>query len=87
MKKIEVQMLLYTFTKNFMEVQWYILNPFIIVLFYKVMWWFDGQNIGVEPMKPNSIPFTNIYYVKYVYLYIYFVHVCKCIIHKWVVNR
>jgi hypothetical protein len=32
MKKIEVQMLLYTLTKNFMEVQGYMLNPFDIVL-------------------------------------------------------
>jgi len=37
MKKIEVQMLLYTLTKTFMEVQGYILNPFEIILFYKVM--------------------------------------------------
>jgi hypothetical protein len=41
MKKIEVQMLLYTLTKNFMEVQGYMLNPFGIILFYKVVGWFD----------------------------------------------
>jgi len=35
----------------------------------------------------SSLPFTNIYYVKYLYLYIYLVHVCKCIIHKWVVDK
>jgi hypothetical protein len=35
----------------------------------------------------GSIPFTNIYYVEYVYLYIYFVHVCKCIVPRWVVDR
>jgi len=35
----------------------------------------------------NSILFTSIYYVEYVYLYIYIVHVCKFIIHKWVVDR
>jgi hypothetical protein len=34
-----------------------------------------------------STPFTNIYYVKNVYLYIYLIHVCKCIVHRWVVNR
>jgi hypothetical protein len=33
------------------------------------------------------IRFTNIYYVEYVYLYIHFVHVCECIILKWVVDR
>jgi hypothetical protein len=31
MKKIEVQMLLYTLTKNFMEVQGYMLNLFGII--------------------------------------------------------
>jgi hypothetical protein len=41
MKKIEVQMLLYTLTKKFMEVQGYMLNPFGIILFYKVVGWFD----------------------------------------------
>jgi hypothetical protein len=41
MKKIEVQMLLYTLTKKFMEVQRYMLNPFGIILFYKVVGWFD----------------------------------------------
>jgi hypothetical protein len=33
------------------------------------------------------IPLINIYYVKFEYLYIYLVHVCKCIIFKWVVDR
>jgi hypothetical protein len=31
MKKIEVQMLLYTLTKHFMEVQRYMLNPLGII--------------------------------------------------------
>jgi hypothetical protein len=35
----------------------------------------------------SSIFLTNIYYVEYVYLYIYLVHVCKCIILKWIVDR
>jgi hypothetical protein len=35
----------------------------------------------------GSIPFSNIYYVEYVYLYIYLAHVCKCINHRWVVDR
>jgi len=42
MKKIEVQMLLYTLTKNFMEVQRNMLNAFGIILYYKVVGWFDG---------------------------------------------
>jgi hypothetical protein len=37
--------------------------------------WFDGQDIDVRDQ--GSIPFTNIYYVEYVYLNIYLVHVCK----------
>jgi hypothetical protein len=53
MKKIEIQMLLYTLTKTFMEVQEYMLNPFGIIMFCKVARWFDGQNIGVEPKRPR----------------------------------
>ncbi len=49
MKKIEVQMLLYTLTKTFIEVQGKMLNAFGIILFYKVVGWFDSQNISVEP--------------------------------------
>jgi hypothetical protein len=56
MKKIQVQMLLYTLTKNVMEVQGYMLNKFDIIFFYKVMGWFDGQNIDVEPKKPRFNP-------------------------------
>jgi hypothetical protein len=48
MKKNQIQMLLYTLTKKIMEVQRYMLNPFDIILFYKVMGWFD-----VEPRKPR----------------------------------
>jgi hypothetical protein len=28
-----------------MEVQGNILNSFGIILFYKMMWWFDGQDV------------------------------------------
>jgi hypothetical protein len=56
MKKIEVQMLLYTLTKKFMEVQGNMLNAFDITLFYKVVGWFDGQNINVEPKRPRFNP-------------------------------
>jgi len=58
MKKIEVQMLLYTLTKKFIEVQGYMLNPFDIILLYKMIVWFDAQNIGVEPRKPR---FNSLY--------------------------
>jgi hypothetical protein len=37
MKKIEVQMLLYKLTKQFIKVQGNMLNAFGIILFYKVM--------------------------------------------------
>jgi len=57
MKKIEVQMLLYTLTKKFMEVQKNILNAFDIILFYKMMGWFDGQDIVVEPKISRFNPF------------------------------
>jgi hypothetical protein len=65
-------MLLYTLTKKIIEVQKNMLNEFGIILFYKVVWWFDGQDIGVKPMRSMFlIPITNIYDVKYVYSYIY----------------
>jgi len=51
------------------------------------MWWFDGENIGVDPRGQGSIPLTNTYYVEFVYFYIYFVHMCKCIVIRWVVDR
>jgi hypothetical protein len=56
MKKIEIQMLLYTLTKKFIEVQGNMLNSFGIILIYKVMWSFDGQDIVVEPKKPKFNP-------------------------------
>jgi hypothetical protein len=36
-EKIQIQMLLYTLTKNFIEGQGNMLNPFDIILFYKVV--------------------------------------------------
>ncbi len=41
-----------------MGIQRYMLNPFGIILFYKVMGWFDGQDIGVEPRRPR---FNSLY--------------------------
>jgi hypothetical protein len=76
MKKIEVQMLLYTLTKNFMEVKGYMFNPFGITLFYKVVGWFHGQNIGVEPSRPM---FNSLYQhlLRGVYILIYIP--CTCV--------
>jgi len=48
MKKIEVQILLYTLTKKSMEIKENMLNPIDIMSLYKVVGWFDGQNIGVK---------------------------------------
>jgi hypothetical protein len=56
MKKIEVQMLLCTLTKKFMKVQGNMLNVLGIILFYKVVGWFDGQDIGVEPKRLRFNP-------------------------------
>jgi hypothetical protein len=41
-----------------MEDQGYMLNPFAIILFYKVVGWFDAQDIGVEPKRPR---FNSLY--------------------------
>jgi hypothetical protein len=60
MKKIEVQMLLYTLTKKFIEVERNMLNAFGIILFYKVVGWFDGQDISVEPRRPRFNPLYKI---------------------------
>jgi len=77
-------MLLYTLTKYFMEVQGYMLNPFGIILFYKVM---GGQDIGVEPKRPMFNSLYQHILCEECILYIYLIHVCKCIVHRWVVNR
>jgi hypothetical protein len=50
---------------------------------YKVVWWFDCQNIGVEPTTgQSSIPYYQHILCEILYSYIYLVHVCKCIV--WV---
>jgi hypothetical protein len=81
-------MLLYTLTKTFIEVQRNMLNAFDIKLFYKMVWWFDRQDISVEPTKgQNSIPFYQHILCGISYSYVYFLHVCKCIVCMWVVDR
>jgi hypothetical protein len=78
MKKIEIQMLLYTLIKNFMKVQENILNTFDIILFYKMERWFDDQNIGVKLRKPRFNPhYQHILCGICIYLYIYHVRVCN----------
>jgi hypothetical protein len=39
-----------------MDFQGHMLNPFGIILFYKMVGWFDGQDIGVEPRGPRFNP-------------------------------
>jgi hypothetical protein len=70
-------MLLYTLTKHFMEVQGYMLNPIGIILFYKVMGWFDAQDIGVEPKRPKFNPlYQHILCGICIFIYIYILHMC-----------
>jgi hypothetical protein len=63
-------------TKKIMKAQRYMLNPFDIILFYKVMGWFDGQDIGVEPKRPrfNSL-YQNILCGICIFVYI----PCTCV--------
>jgi hypothetical protein len=64
-------MLLYTLTKNFVKVQRYMFNPFGIILVYKVMGWFDGEHISVEPRKPKLNSFyRNILCGVFIFVYI-----------------
>jgi hypothetical protein len=62
-------MLLYTLTKKFMEVQRNMLNACDIILFYKVVGWFDGQDNSVEPLPTYTM--WNMYIHKYtLYMYV-----------------
>jgi hypothetical protein len=76
MKKIKIKMLLYALIENVMEVQKYMLNPFGIILFYKVVGWFDGQDISVEPRKPRFSPSLLTYTMWNMYIHIYFLYIC-----------
>ncbi len=59
-------------------------NAFGIILFYKTVWCFDDQNIGLESRRPRfNPPYQHILCG----VYIYFVHVCKFIIPRWVMDR
>jgi len=56
MKKIKSSNVVIHIDKKIIEVQRNMSNPFGVILFYKVVWWFDGQNIGVEPKKSGFNP-------------------------------
>jgi hypothetical protein len=84
MKKIEVQILLHIDKK----IQRYMLNSFGIILFYKVVGWFDVLDIGVKTRRPRFNPlYQHTFYAICIIVYIYLIHVCKCIIHRWVMDR
>jgi hypothetical protein len=71
MEKIEVQMLLYTLTKNFIEIQGNMLNVHLVS--YCFTKWCSGlmaKTLVWNQKNQSSIPLTNTYYVKYVYSYI-----------------
>jgi len=88
MKKIEVQMNLYTLTKQFMEVQRNMLSAFSIIMFYKVVGWFHGQDIGVEPRRPRFNPLYQYILCEIcIFVYILCTCACKCIVPKQVVDK
>jgi hypothetical protein len=65
--------------KKFMEVQRNMSNAFGIILFYKVVGWFDGQDIVWNEEDQGSIPFTNIYYM-------WSMHICIYTLYNMCVN-
>jgi hypothetical protein len=47
-------------TKHFIEIQGNLLNAFGIIHFYKMVWWFDGQDIGLEQMRQRfNLPYQH----------------------------
>jgi len=73
-------MLLYTLTKKFIEIQENMLNVHLVSYWFTK--WCNGlmaKTLVWSQRNQSSIPFTK-YYVEYVYLYIYLVHMCKCIV-------
>jgi hypothetical protein len=76
MKKIEIQMLLYKLTKHFIEIQEKMLNAFGIILFYKMLCMFDGQDIGVKTRRPKFNPlYQNILCGVCIFIYV----PCTCV--------
>jgi len=57
-------------TKNFIEIQINMSTAFGIILFYKMVWWFDNQNIGLESRRPKfNPPYQHILCGVYIYIY------------------
>jgi hypothetical protein len=78
-------MLLYSLTKTFMEIQGYMLNPFGIIMFIKWRGDLMAKTLVWNQRDQGLIPFTNTYYVEYICIYT--LYMCKCVIHRWVVDR
>jgi hypothetical protein len=75
MKKIEIEILSYTLTKNFIEIQGNMLNAFGIILFYKMVWWFDGQHwCGVKKTKVQFPLLT--YIIRNTFIRMYTLYMC-----------
>jgi hypothetical protein len=69
-------------TKKFIEIQINMSNAFGIILLYKMVWWFDNHNLGLESRRPKfNLPYQHIlcgdiyiyilYYFILFYLYMY----------------
>ncbi len=71
-----------------MEVQEKMLNPFGIILFYKMVGWFHGQDNSVKPRRSrfNSL-YQHISCEVCTFVYIPCTCAHKCIVLKWVVDR
>jgi hypothetical protein len=74
-KKFNVQMLLYTLTKRFIEVHvkciWY------HIVLQNGVWWFDGQDIGMELKTPKlNPPYQHIFCGVYIIIIYIF---CTCV--------
>jgi hypothetical protein len=68
-------MLLYTLTKNFMEVQGYMLNPFGIIMFKK--WWGGLMAKTMCGTKETKVQFLLVTYTMWsMYICIYTLHMC-----------
>jgi hypothetical protein len=75
MKKIEVQ-------KKNLNAFWYhiVLQSGVVVLWPKH--WCEAKETKVQSPLP-----TYIMWNMYIHIYIYLVHMCKCIVPRWVVDR
>jgi len=62
-------------TKFLIEIQRNMLNAFGIILFYKVVWQFDGQDIGLEQRKPRFNPLYQ-HILCRICIFVYILYTC-----------